>query len=125
MDPEAFQIEVLETAQSAHNYRNWLSRLTFPYLGDNPLELGSGFGDYAQDWKRLGSLRLTLSESSQTRVKALSQTFSDENRVKVLLLVDEKNFESFISQVCWKITKRVQTSEVDWFMCRMKAGIDE
>ena len=94
MNLDSFQTEVLEVGQSAHNYRKWLSRLTFPYLGDNPLELGSGLGDYAHEWLRLGATRLTLSENSPTRVVTLTQAFQNDNHVKVLLLDAEKQLGS-------------------------------
>ena len=94
MNLDSFQTEVLEVGQSAHNYRKWLSQLTFPYLGDNPLELGSGLGDYAHEWLRLGATRLTLSENSPTRVVTLTQAFQNDNHVKVLLLDAEKQLGS-------------------------------
>src|SRR5438309_1837557 len=43
----ALQTSVLEDLQSAVNYREWLAGLTAPWLGDRPLEIGSGLGDYA------------------------------------------------------------------------------
>ena len=49
MGLDTFQTEILEVVQSAVNYRKWLARLTYPYLGDNPLEFGSGMGDYAKE----------------------------------------------------------------------------
>ena len=71
MNSDAFQTEILEVAQSAINYRKWLARLTFPYLGSNPLEFGSGIGDYAKEWLLLGLTKVTVSENSPSRLAML------------------------------------------------------
>jgi SAM-dependent methyltransferase len=76
MNSDAFQTEILEVAQSAINYRKWLARLTFPYLGSNPLEFGSGIGDYAKEWLLLGLTKVTVSENSPSRLAMLRDVFS-------------------------------------------------
>ena len=38
------QSEVLEDLVGAKNYRHWLVELAMPYLGDDPLGVGSGLG---------------------------------------------------------------------------------
>ncbi len=48
------QLEVLETLADARNYNDWVSSLAFPYLGDDPLEIGSGLGDQAALWLERG-----------------------------------------------------------------------
>ncbi len=54
MSDDNYQTEILDVTQSAVNYRNWLAHLTFPYLGKNPIEIGSGLGDYASEWLDFG-----------------------------------------------------------------------
>jgi hypothetical protein len=44
------QSETLESLASAVNYNNCLTSLAIPHLGDAPIALGSGLGDYAQTW---------------------------------------------------------------------------
>src|SRR3712207_4210670 len=44
------QSEVLEGLATAVNHRRWFVELALPYLGDDPLEIGSGLGDYALEW---------------------------------------------------------------------------
>src|SRR3954466_13340170 len=44
------QSEVLEGLATAVNHRRWFVELALPYLGDNPIEIGSGLGDYALEW---------------------------------------------------------------------------
>ena len=83
MDRDEFQTEVLEVARSAQNYRKWICRLTFPYLGDNAIELGSGLGDHATEWLRMGAKKITLLERSPTRVDALERLFTNDARVSV------------------------------------------
>ena len=91
MDYDSYQTEILEVAQSAVNYRKWLARLTFPYLGDNPLEFGSGIGDYAKEWLQLGCSRLTVSENSPTRIMVLQDQFLNSPNIDVRQL-DIENF---------------------------------
>ena len=81
MNSDAFQTEILEVAQSAINYRKWLARLTFPYLGSNPLEFGSGIGDYADEWILLGCKKITVSEISSSRFQTLQTKFRDNELV--------------------------------------------
>jgi len=44
------QAEVLEGLATAVNHRRWFVELAIPHLGDNPIEVGSGLGYYAQEW---------------------------------------------------------------------------
>jgi SAM-dependent methyltransferase len=90
MDYDLYQTEVLEVAQSAVNYRKWLAKLTFPYLGDNPLEFGSGIGDYAKEWLQLGCRQLTVSENSPTRINVLQDQFLNNPNIKVRKIDIEK-----------------------------------
>ncbi len=38
----ALQHRVLEALESARNYNAWIASLALPYLGDDPIEVGSG-----------------------------------------------------------------------------------
>ena len=90
MDYDLYQTEILEVAQSAVNYRKWLARLTYPYLGENPLEFGSGIGDYAKEWLQLGCRQLTVSEHSPTRITVLHDQFLNSPNVTVRQIDIEK-----------------------------------
>lgn len=85
------QSQTLENVASAVNYHAWLTDLAKPYLGDNPLELGSGLGDYAQRWLDLGVPRMTVTDLDPVRLATLSDRYSAEPRVTVrrLDVVDE------------------------------------
>ncbi|CAN5676174.1 hypothetical protein BH10ACT8_BH10ACT8_27820 [soil metagenome] len=80
----AFQSETLESLASAVNYNSWLTALALPYLGDAPLELGSGLGDYAQTWLDAGIPHIAASEIDPARLAQLRSRFSAEPRAEVL-----------------------------------------
>jgi len=77
------QSETLESLASAVNYNRWLTSLAIPYLGDTPIELGSGLGDYAQTWLDHGVPRITTSEIDPARLAHLRARFAGDPRVKV------------------------------------------
>ena len=77
------QSQTLEDLASAVNYRRWLVSLAAPYLGEHAIEIGSGFGDYAEDWASLG-FRITASDAEPTRLSALRERFAGNDLVDVL-----------------------------------------
>jgi SAM-dependent methyltransferase len=44
------QHDVLEALAECANHRRWFAAFARPYLGEHPIEIGSGFGDYAKEW---------------------------------------------------------------------------
>lgn len=81
-DTEA-QSRALEDNASAVNYHAWLSSLALPYLGDHPLELGSGHGGYVESWLAAGTPRVTATEADPQRLELLRKRFADDPRVTV------------------------------------------
>ncbi|WP_295692243.1 class I SAM-dependent methyltransferase [Lapillicoccus sp.] len=79
----ALQTQTLESVASAVNYHRWLTALAQPHLGDSPLELGSGLGDYAQTWLDQGLPSITVTEVDASRLAVLSARFADDPRVTV------------------------------------------
>ena len=77
------QSRVLESLTSVVNYQQWLTSLAVPYLGDHPIELGSGNGDYAQRWLDLGVREITVSELDASRLGQLRERFDRDERVHV------------------------------------------
>jgi len=77
------QSRVLESLASAVNYNDWLISLALPYLGNSPLELGAGLGDYAQAWLDCGVSRITTSEIDPDRLARLRRRFAGDPRVEV------------------------------------------
>jgi SAM-dependent methyltransferase len=82
----ALQSQTLESVASAVNYHDWLTSLTRPHLGDHPVELGSGLGDYAQRWLDLGVPQVTVTEADPGRLAGLHERFADDGRVHVTTL---------------------------------------
>lgn len=79
----AYQHRVLESLASAQNYIAWLASLAHPYLGDDPLEVGAGAGDYAAAWLAGGLERITLSEVDPHLLGELRTRFEGDERVTV------------------------------------------
>lgn len=71
------QEEVLEGLAEAVNHRKWFSSMAFPYLGDDPIEIGSGFGDYALEWAPRVR-RFTCTEAEPNRLAELKERMSIE-----------------------------------------------
>jgi SAM-dependent methyltransferase len=77
------QHRVLGALESAHNYNAWIASLARPYLGDDPIEIGSGRGTFARLWLDSGVGRLTLTELDPTLVDHLRERFAGDERVSV------------------------------------------
>lgn len=82
----AFQSQVLEEMASAVQYRRWLIGLTAPHLGDHPIEIGSGTGDYAAEWSAMG-MDVTATEGFPPLVARLSERFSADSSVTIRQLM--------------------------------------
>jgi SAM-dependent methyltransferase len=76
------QSTVLEGLTSAVNYNRWLASLAAPWLGDDPLEIGSGHGDSAAVLAAAG-LAVTCSEADPARLAHLRERFADHDLVRV------------------------------------------
>src|SRR5215218_1906751 len=79
----ALQSQTLESVASAVNYHAWLTDLARPHLGDHPLELGSGLGDYARTWLHGGLAEITVTEADPDRLAVLRDRFAGDHRVHV------------------------------------------
>ena len=76
------QSEVLEGLATAVNHRQWFVELAVPYLGDNPIEIGSGLGDYASAWAEQVP-RITATEADPDRLVQLKERLADHPGVEV------------------------------------------
>jgi SAM-dependent methyltransferase len=103
------QDEVLEDLAEAVNYRRWLVDLALPYLGDDPLEVGSGLGLYAEDWRAAGVPRLTVSEADAGRLAALRDRFGDDPAVVVReLAVPIAEQASYSAVVAYNVLEHIE-----------------
>ena len=74
------QSEVLEGLATAVNHRRWFVELAIPFLGEDPIEIGSGLGDYALEWApHFG--RFTATEADPGRLVALKERLEGHGRV--------------------------------------------
>jgi SAM-dependent methyltransferase len=78
------QHSVLEALEGAVNYNSWVASLVAPYLGDDPIEIGSGTGAYANLWLEGGVERLTVSDVDSVLLEHLRRRFADNPRIDVL-----------------------------------------
>jgi SAM-dependent methyltransferase len=76
------QSAVLEDLRGARHYRRWLVRLVGPHLGDHPVEIGSGIGDYAAELAP-GRASFTATEPDPERLAVLADRFADHPIVRV------------------------------------------
>jgi SAM-dependent methyltransferase len=80
------QSEVLEGLATAVNHRRWFVELGIPYLGSDPIEIGSGLGDYAREWARHCE-RFTATEADPDRLIALKEALARLPNIDVRQMV--------------------------------------
>jgi SAM-dependent methyltransferase len=74
---------VLETLEAARNYNAWIASLALPYLGADPIEVGSGTGALAELWLEAGVSRLTVSDVDSEMLARLRRRFDGDSRVEI------------------------------------------
>jgi hypothetical protein len=75
----ALQTNALESALVARHYHAWLASLAIPYLGERPIEFGSGLGNYAEWWLEHASPAIrefVLVERDPSRLNVLKERFN-------------------------------------------------
>jgi SAM-dependent methyltransferase len=92
------QSRALEGLASAVNYRRWLTSLALPYLGEHAIEIGSGRGDYAEEWAAQG-VRVTASEAEASRLELLRRRFAGSGLVDVVEYAAPADVEGDYSSV--------------------------
>lgn len=102
------QSEVLEDLASAVNYIDWYADLARPWLGPDPLEVGSGHGNYAAAWAA-GGQRITTSEADPGRLALLRERFAAEPLVGVReLLVPIEETGSYSAVVAFNVLEHIE-----------------
>ena len=77
------QQRVLEALEGAQNYNAWLADLIRPFVGESPIEVGSGIGTNARLLLERGVPKVTLSEPDETAAGDLRRRFAGDPRVEV------------------------------------------
>ena len=76
------QHDVLDALGTCTNHRVWFAGFARPYLGEHPIEIGSGFGDYAREW--LPSVqKFTATEADPALYEQLKQEMAAYPNVSV------------------------------------------
>jgi len=103
------QSEVLEGLATAVNHRQWFVELAIPFLGDDPIEIGSGLGDYALEWAPYFS-RFTATEADPDRLVALKERLGGHGRQvdirQMLLPADEVN--TYSGAVSYNVLEHIE-----------------
>jgi len=98
-DPRV-QTAVLEGLASAVNHRRWFVDLALPHLGENPIEIGSGLGDYALEWAARFP-RFTATEADPDRLEMLRDRLAEVPSVEVRQLLlpttEEADYTGLVS----------------------------
>lgn len=80
------QHDVLEALAGCANHRRWFAAFAQPYLGEHPIEIGSGFGDYAKQWIPLVD-KFTACEADPALMPGLEAEMARYPNVEVRLLL--------------------------------------
>ncbi|WP_433827742.1 class I SAM-dependent methyltransferase [Actinoplanes sp. CA-015351] len=106
---QRIQSEVLEGLATAVNHRRWFVELALPYLGDNPIEIGSGLGDYAIEWSE-HLPRFTATEADPDRLVLLKERMADYPTIDVkqmLLPAPEANGQ-YSAAVSYNVLEHIE-----------------
>src|SRR5690349_8644820 len=103
------QSEVLEGLATAVNHRRWFVELALPYLGDNPIEIGSGLGDYALEWSE-HLPRFTATEADPDRLVQLKERLADHPTIDVrqMLLPTTEGAGSYSAAVSYNVLEHIE-----------------
>lgn len=102
------QEEVLEGLATAVNHRRWFVELALPYLGDNPIEIGSGLGYYALEWAPYLS-RFTATEADPDRLIALKERLSAEPKIEVRqMLLPHSERGDYSAAVSYNVLEHIE-----------------
>jgi len=102
------QAEVLEGLATAVNHRRWFIELALPYLGDNPIEIGSGLGDYAIEWAPFLA-RFTATEADPDRLIALKERLSGEPKIEVRqMLLPNSEQGDYSAAVSYNVLEHIE-----------------
>lgn len=106
---QRIQSEVLEGLATAVNHRRWFVELALPYLGDNPIEIGSGLGDYAIEWAE-HLPRFTATEADPDRLVLLKERMAEHPNidVKQMLLPSPEANGEYSAAVSYNVLEHIE-----------------
>jgi SAM-dependent methyltransferase len=105
---QRIQSEVLEGLATAVNHRRWFIELALPYLGDDPIEIGSGLGDYALEWSE-HLPRFTATEADPDRLVLLKERLADRPNIEVRqMLLPTTETGSYSAAVSYNVLEHIE-----------------
>src|SRR5271163_4610011 len=105
---QCVQTEVLEGLATAVNHRRWFVELAIPFLGDDPIEIGSGLGDYALEWAPHFT-RFTATEADPTRLVALKERLGGHGKVVIReMLLPTEEVNTYSGAVSYNVLEHIE-----------------
>lgn len=102
------QHDVLEALAQCKNHRRWFADFARPYLGEHPIEIGSGLGDYALQWIPAVE-KFTATEADPVMLAQLRQLMAGERGVIVRELVLPTAQQSdHSSLLCYNVLEHIE-----------------
>jgi SAM-dependent methyltransferase len=80
------QCDVLVALSECRNHRKWFAEFAKPYLGDHPIEIGSGLGDYAREWIPLVT-QFTATDADEAMIIGLKRELAEYPHVDVRQII--------------------------------------
>jgi SAM-dependent methyltransferase len=102
------QHDVLAALAECANHRRWFAGFARPFLGEHPVEVGSGLGDYALEWIPLVD-KFTATEADPAMLGTLQQEMTGYSNVEVrqlLLPTDER--ADYSSLICFNVLEHIE-----------------
>jgi ubiquinone/menaquinone biosynthesis C-methylase UbiE len=101
------QCDVLVALAECRNHRKWFAAFAKPYLGEHPIEIGTGLGDYALEW--IPSVeKYTATEADPalyTELKKHMATYPNVTVRQLLLPSEERGDHSCL--VCYNVLEHI------------------
>jgi SAM-dependent methyltransferase len=102
------QSQVLEGLATAVNHRRWFVELALPHLGDDPIEVGSGLGDYAMEWAPKFR-RFTATEADPERLVVLKERLAGVGSVTVReLFLPTEEVAGYTGAVSYNVLEHIE-----------------
>jgi len=101
------QCDVLVALAECQNHRKWFAAFARPYLGEHPIEIGTGLGDYALEWIPLVE-KYTATEAEPALYAELKKHMAAYPSVttrQLLLPSDERGDHS--SLLCYNVLEHI------------------
>jgi len=102
------QHDVLEALAECANHRVWFAAFARPYLGEHPIEIGSGFGDYAKQWIPVVD-KFTATEADPALLPGLQAEMAAYSNVEVkLLLLPTQDRADYSSLIAYNVLEHIE-----------------